>query len=336
MCLRHLKYWSQIALLCCGTPALGNPLFESHEPLDVELRGPLAATTGDLEDREERSFKLTAQGAALDVAVRVRGNNRVDVCRFPPLRLNFRTRTTQDTVFEGQDKLKLVTHCKGAAGYQNNVLDEYLAYRIFGLLSATSHRVRLLRITYIDSDNPGSGPVTRFGFVIESAESLAARVNGQIANVPTVRKSQLDKPQSALVFLFHYLIANRDWALGRSENKDSCCHNGNLIDIDGRLHLVPFDFDRSGLVNARYASAGENQRPVRVRVYRGYCIRDLDLDAAAAAIAAREADIMGLIDALPELSKKDTRARQRFLQEFFDTANEDPGFASKLAERCIG
>ena len=333
---RHLKYWSQILLLCLGAPALGSPLFEHHEPLEVELRGPLGATTADLENRAERIFEIATQGATLEVAVRVRGNNRVDVCGFPPLRLNFRTRQTDGTVFEGQDKLKLVTHCKGGSGYENNVLDEYVAYRVFGLLSDTSHRVRLLRITYVDSDRPNAEVVTRFGFVIESAADVAARVRGKIVEVPTIRKSQLDHEHSALVFIFHYLISNRDWSLGRSENKEFCCHNGNLIDIDGRFHLVPYDFDRSGLVNARYANVGENTRPVRRRVYGGYCIRDLDLGAAVTAIVAREQDIMGLIEAVPGSSEKDTRSRLRFMQKFFDKARKDAALASELAERCVG
>ncbi len=336
MRLRRLKYWSQILLLCFGAPALGSPLFESHEPLDIELRGPLGATTDDLEQRTERAFTLTVQGETLEVAVRVRGNNRVDVCRFPPLRLNFRTKAVDGTVFEGQDKLKLVTHCKGASGYENNVLDEYLAYRIFGVLSATAHRVRLLRITYADSGSPDSEVVVRYGFVIESAVDVATRVGGEAVDIPFVRKSQLDRPKSALVFMFHYLIANRDWSLGRSENKEYCCHNGNLIDIDGQLHLVPYDFDRSGLVNARYANAGENTRSVRARVYRGYCIRDLDLGPAIAAIVAHEQDIMDLAEALPGSSRKDSRARMWFLRKFFEKANADAGLARDLADRCIG
>ncbi len=336
MRLGHLKYWSQILLLCCSAPALGNPLFEGHEPLDVELRGPLEATTADLENRAERMFEISAQGETLAVAVRVRGNNRVDVCGFPPLRLNFRTKKADGTVFEGQDKLKLVTHCKGGSGYENNVLDEYLAYRIFGMLSETSHRVRLLRITYVDSDDVSAEAVTRYGFVIESAADVAARVDGRTIEVPTIRKSELDREHSALVFMFHYLIANRDWSLGRSENKAFCCHNGNLIGIDGRFHLVPYDFDRSGLVNARYANAGENTRPVRTRVYQGYCIRDLDLDAAIATIVAREQDIMSVVEALPGSSGKDTRARLGFLRKFFDKVEKDGGLADELAGRCVG
>ena len=323
-------------LLCCSAPALAGPLFEGHEPLDVELRGPLEATTSDLENRAERLFEISTQGTTLGVAVRVRGNNRVDVCGFPPLRLNFRTKETEGTVFAGQDKLKLVTHCKGGSGYENNVLDEYLAYRIFGMLSDTSHRVRLLRITYIDSDDRDAEAVTRYGFVIESEADVAARVGGQTIEVPTIRKSELDREHAALVFMFHYLIGNRDWSLGRSENKEFCCHNGNLVGIEGRFHLVPYDFDRSGLVNARYANAGENTRPVRTRIYRGYCIRDLDLSAAIAAIVAREQEIMSLAGALPGSGAKDTRARLAFLEKFFDKVEKDAGLARDLADRCVG
>ncbi|MDJ0749604.1 MAG: hypothetical protein QNJ11_08965 [Woeseiaceae bacterium] len=333
MHFRHLKRWSQIVILCCSAPAFGSPLFESHEPLQVELRGPLRTTVEDVDAREERSFTLAVQGTTSEVAVRVRGNNRVDVCGFPPLRLNFRTKEMDGTVFEGQDKLKLVTHCKGASGYENNVLDEYLAYRIFALLTPVSYRVRPLHITYVDSYD--SATMTRFGFVIESESDVAARLEGEPFEVPSVRKSQLDSAHSALVFVFHYLIANRDWSLGRTENKESCCHNGSLVNLDGRIHVLPYDFDRSGLVNARYANAGENTRPVRTRVYRGYCMRDLDLDAAIAAIVVREQDILRLVDALPGSSQKDTNSRRRFLAKFFESARAG-GLGRDLESDCVG
>jgi hypothetical protein len=53
--------------------------------------------------------------------------------------------TQAQTVFAGQEKLKVVTHCRNEDSGETNVLEEYAAYRILGLLTEAAYRVRLLR-----------------------------------------------------------------------------------------------------------------------------------------------------------------------------------------------
>jgi hypothetical protein len=167
----HQRIW----LLALGLAASANasPLFDGHDPIDVTLSGPLTTLFSQKKDREEHAFEITADGAKVSVAVRIRGKSRVEVCRFTPLRLNFAADETADSLFADQDKLKLVTHCRSNnARAENSVLNEYLAYRIFNVISDKSYRVRLLRIHYEDTlgkqrhlDRPyyGSGLVARQG-----------------------------------------------------------------------------------------------------------------------------------------------------------------------------
>ncbi|MDH3812376.1 MAG: hypothetical protein OEU60_11780 [Gammaproteobacteria bacterium] len=335
----YLPWWSQILLLVwVGTAHAGGALFDSDEVLEVSLQGPLEETIEDQDERKERLFKLVLDGQELPVSVRVRGNSRARVCQFPPLRLKFGAEVVAGSVFEGRDKLKLVTHCKASDKYEQNVLAEYAAYRIFAMLSDTAYRTRLLRISYTDTAKMETEPLIRYGFLLESDTELAKRTQAEVVAAPHVVKSLMQPDQAALVFVFHYLIANTDWSLVTANGEEDCCHNGTLLAKDGVHYLVPYDFDLAGLVNARYArpdpSVGINN--VRVRRYRGYCIPDLQIAAAVQAILDREVEITALVRDLPDTSSKETKRRLEFLARFFKAARDDEKFVAKLERKCIG
>ena len=101
---------------------------------------------------------------------------------FPPLRLNFKRDNTEGTLFEGQNKLKLVAHCQDAEEqYKEYVVREYLVYKAYQLLTDKSFRVRLLKMTYVDKANEDK-KMEKYGFLIESDEMLAARLEGKMTH----------------------------------------------------------------------------------------------------------------------------------------------------------
>ena len=77
--------------------------------------------------------------------MRTRGRWRRETgnCQLPALFVFFDAQTTAGTPFAGQPMLPLTTHCHEGAKYEQYVLKEYLAYRIYNLLDAKSLRVRL-------------------------------------------------------------------------------------------------------------------------------------------------------------------------------------------------
>jgi len=99
-------------------------------------------------------------------------------CPFPPIRLNPQKGEPRGTVFDGQDKLKLVTHCHDWDSFEQNVLEEYLVYRIYNQLTDVSFRVQLVEITYLDTGGEND-PLTRMGFLIENEDAMASRVGGR-------------------------------------------------------------------------------------------------------------------------------------------------------------
>ncbi len=338
--MRRLAYllWSQL-LLCAG---LGSayaqaPLFDGDAVLDVELRGPLKATLRDKRTPGDRPFELAVEGTTWPVDVRTRGKSRVVFCSFPPLRLNFdRDRVTAGP-FAGQDKLKLVTHCRDGARSDDNLLEEFVAYRIFSLLTERSHRVRLLRVTYIDSDRPQREPQVRRAFAIESIEQVAARTEGQVSRAKNLVKSRIARDQAARMFVFQYLIANVDWSLVKSRADDDCCHNVHIVRAGDRDYLVPYDFDLSGLVSPRYGRRTPNLRngATRKRAYTGYCLDGLPLEEAVAFVAAQQTPVMAVIDGLPWSDADAAAKRRAFFEAFFEEAAAG-GLAERMAEDCVG
>jgi hypothetical protein len=332
------RFWSAVlAVGLLSAAQASEPLFESDTILDVELRGPLAATVRDTRTPTERPFEIVVAGEHWAVDVRSRGKSRLHYCRFPPLRFDFDTDTVNTGPFAGQNKLKLVTHCGDGAQADDNLLEEYVAYRIFAALSPFSHRVRLLRLTYVDTDKPDEAPLVRHAFAIESVDQVAARNRGDVAKVEHLVTSRIDRDQAALMFVFQYLIASVDWSLVKLREDDECCHNVHVVTRDEQDFLVPYDFDLSGLVNPRYARRAPNlrNRSVRQRSYGGYCLGGLQLDEAVAAVFASRDEIMTIVRDLPWSEPEEASERNDFLDAFFDEADATV-LARQLEGECVG
>lgn len=327
---------SAFVLLLVAANARASSLFDSSAVLQVRLTGPLRQLIEQKYDREEMQFVLHAEGEHYTIAVRTRGNSRLRKCNFPPLRLAFNAANTAGGLFEGQGKLKLVTHCLPGVSGRMNVLKEYTAYRIFNLLSDVGYRVRLLKINYDDTDDEHKD-ITTNAFLIESDEELAARTGATIARVPQVRRTDFDQLHLAVVFIFQYLIANTDYSLVASAAEDKCCHNGDLFERDGRLYYVPFDFDLSGLVNARYAKPDPalGISKVTSRRYRGYCVDPGAMSSALKKINTLEAEILDIVSGTPGMVEKGADEVRQFLGRFFKEANDEGRLLGRFAKACI-
>jgi len=338
-----MRWWRTCLLLgllagvCC--PAGAASLFEDQAVLEAELIGPLQRVMRSKSQPEEHPFVLRVEGRDLPLDVRLRGKSRLAQCSFPPLRLDFERSATPQTAFEGQNVLKLVTHCSNSSSGEQNLLEEYLAYRIFNLLSDFSFRVRLLHMTYTDTDGRRDRDARqRYAFVIEPAEQLAARLEAVPLDIPAVSLSRLDADQAALVYVFQYLVGNTDWSLVHPTDDTECCHNGDLFEWGEKIFYVPYDFDQTGLVNARYAKPHPvvHIPNVRARRYRGYCGDSDTLAAAMRQVNLRQGDIIELVRSIPGLSERDAKKAVDYLAEYFDEAANVEKLLKKFERQCIG
>ena len=331
-----------LALLFVARPVGASPLFDDDSVLEVELKGPLASLYANKnnEPREELPFKLVAGGIEHDIKVRVRGKSRVQMCHFPPLRLNFKKDSVSGTDFAGQDKLKLVTRCDLGRYAESDVLEEYAAYKILNELTDISYRVRLLHIRYVDSEGKTNGlEYPHYGFLIEPKEQLAERNQGITVQKPGVALKWLEPEYAALVYMHQYLIGNTDWSLAAPRDEEFCCHNVTLIEIDSLLNPVPYDFDMSGLVNARYAAPDEDLvRISRVtqRLYRGYCTDQEILRDTIHLIQENRGDIINIINDLPLLTRKKKDQKINYLEKAFKAAEKEEKLINLFEDRCLG
>lgn len=324
-----------MTLLLCP-PAAWAELFDEHSILEVTLSGPLTTVIRSRHGSDEHPFQLSVGDTTRNVAVRARGTSRLELCRFPPLRLNFRTSEVADTVFHGQDKLKLVSHCRsGDKQAQDAMLNEYAAYRVFKQITDKSYRVRLLRIRYVDSDSKQKGlDEAHYGFLIESTDALAQRLGGAALELPGVQFSELDFAHTGRLNVFQYLLGNSDWSFVRSDYKDSCCHNIDLLRVDEMLVPVPFDFDLAAMTRAKYRSGGKLQQS-KLRKYTAYC-RTPDEHVAAALdhVAGLQERIMETLEAAPAVEERSRKRRLDFAARFFKEAADRERLLKRFALQC--
>lgn len=313
------------------------PLFATHEPLVLTLRTRIDWLRDERPDDEEADGVVIYLGddgtpVEVPVEVRTRGNFRREKrnCNFPPLRLDFPRKRVSGTVFAGQNRLKLVTPCHdGRDQYQEYVLREYLVYRTLNILTPLSFRVRLVEITYEDVDGEYDTR-TKTAFLIEDEDQMAYRNGSVMSEWEQFHPASLDDEHAVFVAHFQFMIGNTDWS-------GPFFHNTKMVRAaDGRYLLVPYDFDFSGSVDARYAAPAPELpiRDVEDRLYRGFCRPTVD----AQSVARRFLEARDSIEALHRgfaLLEDGTRERLlRFYGEFFEVMEDPRRYERQITRVC--
>lgn len=322
-----------------------DPLFAENSTLNARLVAPFTQIMRDrpIDDDDDNSndprgtFSLIADdGKVVDFPIRLvtRGNNRRDVCAFTPLRFDFQKDKLAGTVLDGQNKIKVVTHCKNnSKEYQQAVIREYLAYRILNLLTDVSFRVRLMRITYVFDDRKDTEEET-FAFFLENKDRFGKRVKLQEQHVEHISVESIDRAYLNLTSVFAYLIGNVDYSPVQGRKGKECCHNHALFSADGETYWsVPYDFDSTGFVDAPHVELSPNfrQSSIRQRIYRGRCYNNEMLPATLQLFRDRRADIEAIVSEQPELSKRKRNEALRYIDRFYKLLDKE----DKLVEACI-
>ncbi len=336
-----------VALGLIAVPATAkepHPLFASDAPLHLTITGAIA------------SLSRASPGASVSVPATVRVDGAApetlastlsprgitrrekDVCTFVPIRIEFTDKPPAGSLFKGQKKLKLVVHCRAAESFQQYLLLEYAAYRMYQQLTPVSFGVRLATIDYVD--DKGKPMTTRLGFLVEDADDVAKRNDLAKFKGERIGSAALAAPAGARFAAFEYLIGNLDWAMTAGPAGTDCCHNSKLLGSEGAatgFTPVPYDFDFAGLVDAPYATspAAIPLPNVRIRRYRGYCRFNTEASAAFAELVARRAALTGVLDTIPQLEPRTRAKASGYLAAGFDTVATPAGVA-KLLSGCVG
>ena len=330
-----------MASIAAGAAEPAKPLFAADDTLRLTIRGPIARMAASEDRGRIVAATLSSGTESLPIRLSPRGITRLrkDTCQFPPLRVDFAGAPPATSLFAGQGRLKLVTHCRPNEGFQQHLLLEYAAYRLYNQLTPLSFRVRLAQIDYIEDG--GKTLASRLGFFIEDLGDVARRNGLREARVGArIPVASLTPADAGRFAVFQYLIANLDWAMQAGPAGDNCCHNSRLISATGAppYATVPYDFDYSGLVDAPYAvpPEGINVGSVKSRRYRGFCRHNGEALRAAAAIYAQRPALLAVFDQMPQLSAGARRKAASFLDRGLADISSDAAVSANLLKTCLG
>ncbi len=324
-----------------------DPLFADQRFMELRLEGPIYALMRDNRpDPEELDATMSwrtpdGETGSLPIEYRARGKSRrrPEKCDFPPIRLDVPKSRADGTIFEHQDKLKLVTHCKrlgsGARDQHVWVWLEYYAYRVLNTLTDYSYRVRPLRVTYADErgrehEHPA--------FLIEHDERLAHRLGLEESDRAVMQRDDLVPEITGVMELFQFMLGNTDFSFIRSGDDGPCCHNAvQFTDGEGRFVPIPYDFDQIGLIDKPDAlpALGLGIRDVTDRRYRGLCREPHHLEEAIALFREKRGEMERIlaeeIDGLPDRRR---RRAERFLGEFWKVLDDPRRVEREIVGYC--
>ena len=333
------------ACLAASTAAQAQvPLFASDEPIAITIEAPIRDLVRNRSKMPEYDGTVTFAGpsgdpVSLPVKVSSRGKSRLESCDFPPIRLEFKRKETAGTVFEGQKRLKLVTQCGRGASKETWLHQEYGIYRAYNQVTDASYRVRMLDVTYQDSESERWNRQSA-AFVIEATGQMADRLGMTSVRPPKVEPAQFDLAEATNNALFQYLIGNTDFSLTRGPTGEGCCHNGRVIGEKGSSDgwiVVPYDFDQAGIINTDYSMPSE-QLPIKrvtARLYRGFCWQNDELENTIERFNSRREEIYAAF--IPEgVSGGKARRATRFIDRFYETINDPEELEDELTAKCRG
>jgi len=312
-------------------------LFQSDSILKLTIKLHTYETIRDVETRDYHDAILSYTDeknteSIHQVKLKVRGNNRANIntCNFPPLEVNFKKGKTKNTLFEGQNKLKLVTHCKNTSEFSNYVREEYMTYKMYQLLTPISYNVRLCEITYIDLGNE-KNPLTQTGFLIERTKDVAARNNMMVYKDSIVHQDVCNKTELDKLTVFQFMIGNLDWSVPMR-------HNIKILAPEKRGFpvAVPYDFDHSGMVYTAYANPPEGSgiTSVRSRVFRGLCRFNNGYDKTFNLYQNLKPELFAIAQNSFYLSDKSKKSVEKYLESFYEILDNPKKVNQKITTVC--
>ena len=290
--------------------------------LEMDLKDLLAKKAPDRFLPATISF-TTKDGTTITekIEASVRGNFRRETCFMPGLKLNFK-KDSNSSLYKFKE-LKLSNGCNTGDESGQLVVKEFLAYKMYNLLTDMSLRVRFMNVSFKDVSGKKK-PYTQYAFLIEDVDEMAKRNNMVEIEGTAYNTEQTNRDQMTIVTLFEYLIANTDWSV-------PAYHNVKLIgpkDVTGtRPYVVAYDFDICGFVDPPYATIDEKLQEqissVRERLNRGFPRTMEELKIAVKLYNDKKEKIIGMIKSNEYLSSKEKSKSVSYVEDFYKIINND-------------
>ena len=320
------------------TVAVYEDLFSEEEPLQLILKFDVQALKRtkhkDVYHDAEITNVVSEEFQVTDsVQVKARGILRRDNCSLPPIWLNIRHARIKADSLQDVVRMKMEVRCRNAAQYEPYVLREYLVYKIYNIITPISYRVRLVRLTIIDTGKDNE-MTEDWAFLHEPDELMTLRLDGKMIKSDELSMSRVNPEVINRLSMFQYMIGNGDYSVTGGHNlKILALNSGN----PPRFLPVPYDFDFSGLVNTHYAVPSETlgTTSVQERYYLGLCRPKQVHEETIQELAQFDDEIMEYIKDFEYLDDKEKVDMIEYLDSYFKESKESWFIDRKIAPTCL-
>lgn len=254
--------------------------------------------------------------------IKVRGHRRKEVCRIPPVKFNFsKEDIAKHGLYDQADKLKFVFTCSDSKYQHEQILKEYLVYKLFEEIEPEGIQTRIVNYE-IRAD--GNTLHEFAGILLEDEESYAFRKDARIVEEGKIVPAALDRTSFVRMLFFQYMIANTDWAI---KNK----HNIEMVKLTDRKVLpLAYDFDYAGFVGQDYALPHESLpiTSIHDRYFFKYKVSEKEYYSAIKFYKAKRPRLEQIIDAADYLSESTRRDLKKYIAGFYQEIHNEEDFRS--------
>ena len=301
-------------------------LYKDQTPLEIKL----GYSNKDLNrNTNDSTFIITSMSylnegkwSEIEVNLRARGNFRRNECYFPPVKMKIKKKQYEGTLFDGNKTMKLVLPCKIESEKNDNVLQEFIAYKIYERISPFHFKTRRVNIEFTEPKGKKTKEFQLQGFLIEDDKRVAKRHEGKVMErfIHPMAMQHLTSVQNAF---FQFLLGNTDFSVAYQ-------HNGKLLYVDKEIIPLPYDFDMTGWVNPSYATVNTTLgiNSVQDRKYRGFKREQQYFDQVRAEFLAKKSELMDMVASF-ESDFSDPKEYQNmydFMGSFYEVLEDDKKF----------
>ena len=324
-------------ILFCGVASAqivqkSDSLFNNQDILKIKLSYSNAEMRMDTDDttfiKVNLEYNNDNKWESLNVNLRARGNFRRSKCYFPPIKMRIKKSSAKGTLFEGNKNLKLVMPCLLRKEKNDNILQEFIAYKFYEKISPYYFKTRLVDIEFTEIKKKKTEVHKLIGFLIEDDKRVADRFEGKSFE-RYIHPKAMDDMTSVQNSIFQFMIGNTDFSVAYQ-------HNGKLLYANKKIHPLPYDFDLCGLVDASYAIVNSTLgiSSVRDRKYRGFKRDESLLEKVRDQILSKKNEFYQIVD--NQKSKfeipSEFESTNEFLTSFFDIIEDDKSFKKEVLQ----
>jgi len=275
---------------------------------------------------EDGSWKVLA------VKLRVRGYFRLGKCYFPPIKIKISKAAGKGTLFEGNKKSKLVLPCFPQKGKNDFIIKEYMAYKLYEIISPYNFRTRLASISFTEDKGKKTKIHDLKGILIEDDKNVAKRYGGKVIE-RTIHPLSQDPVTSVRNAFFQFMIGNVDFSTYAR-------HNVKLLYVNKKIIPFPYDFDLSGLVNSSYAEVLViNDVPVTStvteRLYRGFKRDQSIILQVRKEFLDNKTKLLQTVDSMEPFfdNPKEFLKAKNYISDFFEILINDGRFKKEIINK---